>query len=131
MRALMAFLLMAATLVALVGCNNRSIVGTWNGSQAGVPAEMTFGSDGSLKVVATAGGLSITGDGTYKMEGDKLTMTMTSMNVPGLDLIPGAKEQMDSFLNKPNEVTVVWVSDKELKVTNDTGEQTWTRKETS
>jgi uncharacterized protein (TIGR03066 family) len=83
MRVAGAGILLCATLL-LSGCGKKSnadlIVGKWELTKAveGVPAGMVteFTKDGKVKATVNLGGKDLTMEGTYKVDGDKLTVTM-------------------------------------------------------
>jgi uncharacterized protein (TIGR03066 family) len=57
--------------------NGERIVGTWEAVKGAVQPGSTleFTRDGRLKVTVTVGQRTIKADGTYRVEGDKLTIT--------------------------------------------------------
>jgi uncharacterized protein (TIGR03066 family) len=74
-------LFFSLTLVGAAGTDNaKKIIGLWEVTKGeGAPPGSTveFSKDGKLKVHAKVGDKEINIDGTYKVEGDKLTVTLT------------------------------------------------------
>jgi uncharacterized protein (TIGR03066 family) len=82
MRIAGALILLCAPLL-LTGCGKKSnadlIVGKWEltkGEGAPPGTEMEFTKDGKVKVSMKVGEKGVSLEGTYKVEGDKLTVTM-------------------------------------------------------
>lgn len=71
---LVAVLVLAMSLVA---CGDSGIVGTWSMTEDGVTSSFTFEKDGTCK--ASAMGLEMSG--TYKTDGDKLTITISLLGM--------------------------------------------------
>ena len=101
----------------LVACSKNSLVGKWNMSGGSMPAAaksvVEFKSDGTfvMNVEISQMGIvaKIDSSGTYKMEGEKLTTTISKFNVDDSQ-IPAAfrqvaKSQIEQSMNKPNEGT--------------------------
>jgi uncharacterized protein (TIGR03066 family) len=68
----------------------KKIVGVWEGAKGGEfppGATIEFTKDGKVKVSLEANGKKVTVEGTYKVAGDKLTVTMKG---------PGGKEKTDT-----------------------------------
>ncbi len=112
----------------LVACSKNPLVGKWNMSGGSMPAAaksvVEFKGDGTfvMNVEISQMGIvaKIDSSGTYKMEGEKLTTTISKFNVDDSQ-IPAAfrqvaKSQIEQSMNKPNEGT--------FKLEGDTG--TWT-----
>ena len=112
----------------LVACSKNPLVGKWNMSGGSMPAVaksvVEFKGDGTfvMNVEISQMGIvaKIDSSGTYKMEGEKLTTTISKFNVDDSQ-IPAAfrqvaKSQIEQSMNKPNEGT--------FKLEGDTG--TWT-----
>ncbi|MBQ6043502.1 MAG: hypothetical protein IJL41_05110 [Clostridia bacterium] len=80
MKKVIAFTLVAVMALAmLVSCggSKNDILGKWKGEEAGVEAVYEFKNDGTVEI--TAMGFTMTG--TYKVEGDTLTMGIEMMGV--------------------------------------------------
>ncbi|SRR5579871_1305381 len=84
--------------------NQTKILGVWEviKSDDGTPPKTTieFTRDGKLKVKTKVGDQTLTMDGTYKLEGDKLTVTL---------MTPDEKEK-----EVTDTVTITKLTDKEL-----------------
>jgi hypothetical protein len=114
----------------LVACSKNPLVGKWNMSggsmQAGAKSVVEFKGDGTfvMNVEISQMGIvaKIDSSGTYKMEGEKLTTTISKFNVDDSQ-IPAefrqvAKSQIEHLMNKPIEGT--------LKLVGETGTVTTT-----
>jgi uncharacterized protein (TIGR03066 family) len=110
MRILWSFVL-CLTIVALPACsggkNADKIVGTWEAVKGEVPAGSTieFTKDGKMKLNIKAGGQTISVEGTYKVDGDKLTTTGKG---------PDGKEKTET-------VKIKKLTDKELVIEDEKG----------
>jgi uncharacterized protein (TIGR03066 family) len=67
--------------LALAGCgksNSDRIVGTWEAAKGDMPPGSTwqFTTDGKIIMSMKVQGVERKGEGTYKIDGDKLTMTV-------------------------------------------------------
>lgn len=85
--------------VLLVGCAPKpkhTLVGEWTGNVASegakVDVAVVFGSDGTMTMRQTAEGRAQTESGTYRLDGESLTFTPTSVEAPGL-----SKEQAEAI----------------------------------
>jgi uncharacterized protein (TIGR03066 family) len=73
--------LVFCALLCLAGCsggkNAKTIPGTWEVTKGEMPAGSTleFAAGGKLRVTVKADGQSVTTEGTYSVEGNKLTTT--------------------------------------------------------
>lgn len=76
--ALLAVLVLAMSLVA---CGGSKLVGTWEATSNGLAVGYTFEKDGTCK----ANLLGLTLEGTYKTEGDNLTITMSFLGQESTD----------------------------------------------
>jgi uncharacterized protein (TIGR03066 family) len=89
--------------------NQTKILGVWEitKSDDGTPTGTTieFAKDGKVKVTTKAGDLVLNLEGTYKVEGDKLTVTIKP---------PNEKEQTDT-------VTITKLTDKVLIIKDEKG----------
>ena len=101
----------------LVACSKNPVVGKWNMSGGSMPPSaksvVEFKGDGTfvMNVEISQMGIvaKIDSSGTYKMEGEKLTTTISKFNVDDSQ-IPAAfrqvaKSQIEQSMNKPNEGT--------------------------
>jgi len=106
--------------LSLAGCGGKSnadkIVGTWeitkSESDAPKGATVEFTKDGKIKMTAKVEGHEISMEGTYKVDGDKLTTTMKMGNkektetakIKSLDdstlKIEDEKGKVDEFMKK-------------------------------
>ncbi len=128
-------LLLAAASVLMIGCNHGptgKLAGTWSGALPnGVPAEMTFTADGSLKIQAdnpASQTMKIDILGKYHDEGDQLYMTMEDVqfeNVPPeIKAQEGKlKEDMKKTLEIGTEkvTSLTWDGDKSFTTKNADG----------
>src|SRR4051794_11492604 len=87
LRLMTAGLLVGGLLTALAAegkkadANKEKLVGTWEGGKAEqgalpVGSLVDFGKDGKAKVTAVRGGKESTAEGSYTVEGNKLTVTL-------------------------------------------------------
>jgi uncharacterized protein (TIGR03066 family) len=105
------FALVACVLLFLPACsggkNADKIVGTWEATKGEMPAGSTveFTKDGKMKINIKAGGQTVSVEGTYKVDGDKLTTTGKG---------PDGKEKTET-------VKIKKLTDKELALEDDKG----------
>src|SRR5688572_7127758 len=112
-------LLAALAVVCLVGTGARAdekdyakqIVGKWEVTKAdagSVPpgAVIEFTKDGKLKITAKKDDMEVSFDGTYKVDGSKVAMTMKL----------GEKE-------RTNSITITMISDTQMSVEGDDGKK--------
>jgi uncharacterized protein (TIGR03066 family) len=95
--------------------NAKLVVGKWEVAQAGqrvAGAVYEFSKDGMVKITTTAEGKEITATGMYKVEGDRLQVTLKV----------GGKQEIDHVL------TMTKISENEITVTEKGGGQmVWKR----
>lgn len=65
--------------MSLMACGASGIVGSWEETNDGVTVTYTFEKDGSMKMKTSLLGLELSG--TYKTEGDKLIMTVSILGM--------------------------------------------------
>jgi uncharacterized protein (TIGR03066 family) len=84
-----------------------SIVGTWRPTKGEIPAGATveFTKDGKMKLTVTVSGQTVTGEATFKVDGDRITTSR---------LGPDGKEKADTAKIKK-------LTDKELVIEDDKG----------
>ena len=112
-------LLAAVAVVCLLGTTGRAddkdyaklIVGKWEVTKAdagSVPpgAVIEFTKDGKLKITAKKDDMEVSFDGTYKLDGSKVAMTMKR----------GDKE-------RTNKLTIAKISDTEMSVEGEDGKK--------
>lgn len=123
-------------MLLLAGCGGgNKLVGTWEGSQNGMTATMTFKGDNTWSAEAAANPTNpaqkVVFSGDYKLEGDKCTMTMKDAKLEGASAQEQAqfKQFAAGQLNKSETSTLAWKSDNEVEVTSEKGQKTtWKRK---
>ncbi|MER3495837.1 MAG: hypothetical protein C4320_02895 [Armatimonadota bacterium] len=92
------------SLVLLTGCHANSIEGKWKlaAPQPGI-SDIVFTFQGGKLDLATefvqpgTGSIKVKGEGTYKVEGENLTGTVSTINLD----TSGASPQAQMFLNNP------------------------------
>jgi hypothetical protein len=83
---------LTALSITLLGCSKPSVIGKWQGTQT---AQTPMGSqqinftteykaDGTFNQSATVANMNIGAKGTYKVDGDKVTSSVTSVEAPEL-----------------------------------------------
>jgi uncharacterized protein (TIGR03066 family) len=84
-----------------------TIVGTWKPTKGEIPggATVEFTKDGKMKLTVTFSGQTVTGEATYKVEGDRITTTRTG---------PDGKEKVATAKIKK-------LTSKELVIEDDKG----------
>lgn len=84
------FALLAVTAIILVACGKKDpLIGKWNATGGNLPKGVTttfeFEDGNKLKTAMTGAvmgvEIKIDGNGTYKVEGDKITMTMSEVKL--------------------------------------------------
>ena len=74
--------------VSLVGCAKPSPVGKWTGTVSGMSGStIEFTADNKVKQTATSPMGSVDAEGTYKVNGEKLDITITSVKAGGKDIM--------------------------------------------
>jgi hypothetical protein len=134
-----AFGIVAASVLLLVGCNKGSkFVGTWNATMEKMPAVVTFNGDKTVTMeidLPQMQGVHVSAKGTWREQGDKLYITPT--DVHGSNLPAQLKGQEASFdqglkqgmtVGKERENTVKWNGDDSFDATSPNGTITYTRK---
>jgi hypothetical protein len=83
---------LTALSITLLGCAKPSVVGKWQGSQE-VKSPMgnqqvnfttEYKADGTFVQSATVANMNIGAKGTYKVDGDKVTSSVTSVDAPDM-----------------------------------------------
>lgn len=128
----------ALLFVALVGegCKKSpSLEGKWNATLKNYPATLEFKPGGALAITINISNprlpkpISIVMSGTYKVEGEKLTQTLTDIQVPGQPpmIAQAMKQGAGGKLNKPETGTVKFTSDDAATLTDADGTVAITR----
>ena len=87
--------------VSLVGCAKPSPVGKWTGTVAGMTGStIEFTADNKVKQTATSPMGSVEIEGTYKLNGEQLDITITSVKAGGKDVMAALPAQVKSNLNQ-------------------------------
>ena len=128
---------------SLVGCAKPGIEGKWTTSNPpGLPAGTTASATSEFKggaltstmdVSVMGMSMKISGKGTYTLEGDKLTTTMTeakldesSLPAAAKPMAPQIQKGIDTGVNKPNAGTIKIDGDT-MTFTATNGVTTYTR----
>jgi hypothetical protein len=136
------YLFAIAITLILLGCGSgNKLVGTWTGTVANMAADVTYTQDGKMTISFALPGEQFKGaiakvNGTYKLEGDDLLVTMTSADIENL---PAALAPMKSQIvqgmqagikvGKEEKSKLEWKDDDTVVMKNDKGEAiTFTRK---
>jgi len=114
--------LLAATalVLAVVGCKAKDpLVGKWNGSTMGISTDYEFNEDGTMTSTAKVGPVSVTTKGTYKVEGEKFTMTLSSVGSSGApaDISAKINASTKDSINKPMTGTIKFPSEDKAEIT--------------
>jgi hypothetical protein len=96
---------------ALAGCAKPSVAGKWTGNLpvrdgVTIPSTIEFKADGTETGVATAFGHDVTMTGTWKIDGDTLTQTITSIKIGGRDNPMAGKSDTSKFKLEGNTLTI-------------------------
>ncbi len=120
---------------ALAGCQaGRTVLGTWEFE--GLPMTgskiplVTFKPDGTnemnidYKVGGMSGKMRVTG--TFKVNGDKITQTVSGVDIPGGDVIQNSllgsvKGQIQETIGKSGTGTIQWHSNDEFVIAAEDG----------
>ncbi len=87
--------------VSLVGCAKPSPVGKWTGTVSGMTGStIEFTADNKVKQTATSPMGAVDAEGTYKLNGDKLDISITSVKMGGKDMMAMLPAQVKSNLNQ-------------------------------
>ena len=78
----LAAMLVVPALILTVGCKKPTPVGKWSGNMGNFPATFEFKDGGQTATSFTAMGQSVTLNGTWKTEGEKITTTIASAQPP-------------------------------------------------
>lgn len=91
--------------VSLVGCAKPSPVGKWTGTVSGMTGStIEFTADNKVKQTASSPMGAVDAEGTYKVNGDKLDIAITSVKMGGKDMMSMLPAQVKSSLNQ----SVTW-----------------------
>ena len=91
--------------VSLVGCAKPSPVGKWTGTVSGMTGStIEFTADNKVKQTATSPMGAVDAEGTYKVNGEKLDISITSVKMGGKDMMAMLPAQVKSNLNQ----SVTW-----------------------
>lgn len=127
-------ILLATVAFVLTGCRSGpSLVGRWQGSFKSIPAVFEFRRDNTFSAHADASGLGVkakaTIDGTYAIDGEKLTITFTKVETH--DVPAPVKALVESSFAKdkgtPHTGTISFTSQDEVKVSGEGLDTTLTR----
>ena len=87
--------------VSLVGCAKPSPVGKWTGTVSGMTGStIEFTADNKVKQTATSPMGAVDAEGTYKVDGEKLDISITSVKMGGKDMMSMLPAQVKSNLNQ-------------------------------
>jgi hypothetical protein len=87
--------------VSLVGCAKPSPVGKWTGTVSGMTGStIEFTADNKVKQTATSPMGAVDAEGTYKLNGDKLDISITTVKMGGKDMMAMLPAQVKSNLNQ-------------------------------
>ena len=127
-----AFAVAPLLVLGLVGCSKAPTpVGKWNGTVKGQSLVIDFKEDKTFVAAPSAPpfpGVKLQMSGTWAQDGEKLTQTITKIDLEGLPpqfktMVDG---QMKGLLNKPQTGTVKFEGDT-MTLTSPDGTQTLTR----
>jgi hypothetical protein len=91
--------------VSLVGCAKPSPVGKWTGTVSGMAGStIEFSADNKVKQTVTSPMGAVDAEGTYKVNGEKLDIAITSVKLGGKEMISSLPAQMKANLNQ----SVTW-----------------------
>jgi hypothetical protein len=91
--------------VSLVGCAKPSPVGKWTGTVSGMAGStIEFTADNKVKQSAKSPMGSVDAEGTYKVNGDKIDIAITSVKAGGRDVTGMLPANVKSNLNQ----SVTW-----------------------
>jgi len=115
---------MATLGVSLVGCAKPSPVGKWTGTISGMTGStIEFTADNKVKQTATSPMGAVDAEGTYKLNGDKLDISITSVKMGGKDMMAMLPAQVKSNLNQ----SLTWaIKEGNLELTGNGGPTTLT-----
>jgi len=87
--------------VSLVGCAKPSPVGKWTGTVSGMTGStIEFTADNKVKQTATSPMGAVDAEGTYKVNGEQLDISITSVKMGGKDMMAMLPAQVKSDLNQ-------------------------------
>lgn len=87
--------------VSLVGCAKPSPVGKWTGTVSGMTGStIEFTADNKVKQTATSPMGAVDAEGTYKVNGEQLDISITSVKMGGKDMMAMLPAQVKSNLNQ-------------------------------
>jgi hypothetical protein len=106
-------------LLILAGCGGgNKLVGSWQPAEGDEVGTLTFNANDTFEMDMEMMGKKMRMSGDYKLEEEKLTMTMQDVKVEGAT----EKEQADlkqmMQMNKTNTATVKFTSDTEMELTS-------------
>ena len=116
-------LLMISAVVILQGCSsNHSLIGTWSYDRTPKGADFgtRFRADGTYEEWFRGSRINVTGKGTYKLEGNRLTM----MHTEGV-LTSGKASSTPSVATTSH---LKWISDDKIEMSDEGGTVTYTRR---
>lgn len=128
-------------IVALAGCQSaRTVEGTWTTSGTMIPegskAETTFSGDGKAhsKIIVSSNGFEVAAmvDGTYKVSGDKITVTVEDVTLtdfpPALKLFEDQAKEIARKVGQQGVGTLKWDSDTQFTIVSENGPTTTFKK---
>lgn len=108
-RSLSAIVALLTLLLVGLGCKQGpEIVGLWDTTIQSYPATIEFKEDGSFVSKADAGLVKVSSKGTYKLEGEQLTMTGTDVKLEGMELPESQRKAITSRLNQAQTTKIIW-----------------------
>lgn len=116
---------------SMFGCATASkIVGTWEAEIQGSHMTQTMNPDNTYDArlqisLPTGQQVTINVEGSYKLEGDQLTMAASDVHVEGADksFADDLKKNTENSLKKPNTAPITWKTDDEFVTTAPGGGQ--------
>jgi hypothetical protein len=110
--------------VSLVGCAKPSPVGKWTGTVSGMTGStIEFTADNKVTQTASSPMGAVDAEGTYKVNGDKLDIAITSVKMGGKDMMSMLPAQVKSSLNQ----SVKWsIKEGNLELVGNAGPTTLT-----
>lgn len=110
---------LVALLLTLAGCGGSPIVGKWQGNIQGMNITQEYKTDKTYTAAVQTPMGSISLNGTYTLEGEKLTETVSTVSAPGLP--PQVPQAIKEAVQKNPSATVKFTDNDTMVMTPLTG----------
>lgn len=112
--------LLVPAIVLTVGCKKPGVEGKWQGTVQNMSTTMEFQADGQFKQSTQAPMAQIEGTGTYKVDGEKINITIADAKAGGrsvMAMLPAAMKQQSGTWKRDGDKLTLSIGTSTLELT--------------